>query len=392
MKKTMFGQEVFLMRFSEAHTGWQSGKLTQVEAAQLLGVSERTFRRQLASYERDGIEGLKDKRLGQVSHRRVAVDELTKTLTEYKTMHSGWNVRHFYWQYTEKLGGKRSYTWVKNSLQKAGAVTKRPAKGKHRLRREPSPIPGMMIHQDASTHEWVPGKKWDLVATMDDATNEQYSMFFVEQEGTASSFRGVGDVIKLKGLFSTFYSDRGSHYWNTPEAGGKVDKGNPTHFGVAMERLSITMIPAYSPEARGRSERMFETHQDRLVKELALHKITEMEAANLYIAKTYMPEFNLQFKRPAREKGSAFVKYAGPDLDDVLCEQYDRTVGKDNCVRFENLALQIPAVQYRFHFVKATVKVCKYTDGRMAIFHGPRKLAVYNLDGKEVRQTKRKAA
>jgi transposase len=392
MKKTIFGQEVFLMRFTEAHTGWTSGRLTQVEAAQLLGISERTFRRKLDLYEEGGIEGLKDKRLGQVSHRRVAVDELTKMLTEYRGRYIGWNVRHFYKQYTKKLGGKRSYTWVKNSLQKAGLVAKSAAKGKHRLRREPSALVGMMIHQDASTHEWVPGRKWDLVVTMDDATNEHYSMFFVCQEGTASSFRGVGDVIRRKGLFSSFYSDRGSHYWDTPKAGGKVNKGNPTQFGTAMERLGITMIPAYSPEARGRSERMFDTHQDRLVKELALHGITEMESANKYVAETYMPEFNLEFRRPAREKGSAFVKYVGPNLDDVLCEQFERTVGNDNCVRFERLVLQIPVVQYRFHFAKATVKVHKYTDGRMAIFHGPRKLAVYDNEGKEVKQTKRKAA
>lgn len=392
MKKTIFGQEVFLMRFSEAHSGWEAGKLTQIEAAQLLGVCERTFRRQLERYEDGGIAGLKDKRLGQASHRRVPVDELTRMLTEYRERYQGWNVRHFFshYQKTQKKG--RSYTWVKNSLQKAGEVAKSPSKGKHRRRREPSPIPGMMLHQDASTHEWVPGGRWDLVVTMDDATNEHYSMFFVEQEGTESSFRGVGDVIRLKGLFSTFYSDRGSHYWNTPEAGGKVDKSNPTQFGVALEHLGITMIAAYSPEARGRSERMFQTHQDRLVKELALHKITEMEAANRYVAEIYMPAFNLEFKRPAREKGSAFVRYAGPDLNDVLCEQYERVVGKDNCVRFDTLVLQIPAVQYKFHFVKATVKVCKYADGRMAIFHGPRKLAVYDVTGKEVKQTRKKAA
>lgn len=392
MKLTEAKMGVLIMRFEEASKCWRAGRLTQKEASRLLGVCERTFRRQLSRYEEGGIEGLRDKRLGQVSHRRVPVDELTRMLAEYRDQYRGWNVRHFHWHYRNKHKGTRSYTWVKNSLQKAGEVAKATAKGKHRRRREPSPLPGMMIHQDASSHEWVPDKKWDLVVTMDDATNEQYSMFFVEEEGTTSSFRGVREVIEEHGLFSSFYSDRGGHYWNTPVAGGKVDKGNPTQFGKAMAHLGITMIPAYSPEARGRSERMFRTHQDRLVKELALNGITEMEDANRYVAKVYMPAFNMEFKRPAREKGSAFVPYAGSDLGDVLCEKYERVVGNDNCVRFEGMVLQIPAVQHRFHFVKATVKVCKYPDGQMAVFHGPRKLAVYNSMGKEVKRVEAKVA
>lgn len=374
------------MRFDEARSGWKAGRLTQEEAARLLGVCERTFRRQLWRYEDGGLDGLRDKRLGQVSNRRVPVDELTHMLVTYRDRYRGWNVRHFYWHYRDKHKGTRSYTWVKKSLQKAGDVAKAPGKGKHRRRRDPSPIPGMMIHQDASSHEWVPEKKWDLVVTMDDATNEHYSMFFTEQEGTASSFRGVGDVIVAYGLFSSFYSDRGSHYWLTDEAGGKVNKANPTQFGIAMSRLGIVMIPAYSPEARGRSERMFSTHQDRLVKELALEGITEMDAANRYLAEAYMPAFNREFKRPAREEGSAFVPYAGPDLADILCEQHNRVVGNDNCVRFEGLVLQIPKAEHRFHFVKATVKVCCYPDGRLAVFHGPRKLAVYDSMGKEVKK------
>lgn len=391
MNRTAFMQEVLQMRFKEVHSGWQSGRLTQEEASRVLGVSERTFRRQLARYEEGGLEGLRDKRLGQVSHRRAPVDELTRLLTTYRTMYAGWNVRHFFWHYQDKHRGKRSYTWVKNSLQKAGDVAKSPATGKHRKRRPPSPLPGMMIHQDASTHEWVPGSTWDLVVTMDDANNEHYSMFFVPQEGTASSFQGVREVIEKRGLFSSFYSDRGGHYWHTTTA-GKVDKGNPTQFGTAMARLGIVMIPAYSPEARGRSERAFRTHQDRLTKELALAKITEMEAANRYLAATYLPAFNREFKRPAREKGTAFVRYTGTDLADILCEQHERVVGNDNCVRFERLVLQIPEVKHRLHFVKATVKVCRYTDGRLALFHGPRKLAVYDSTGKEVPQKTKKAA
>jgi hypothetical protein len=222
---------------------------------------------------------------------------------------------------------------------------------------------------------------------MDDATNEHYSMFFVEEEGTASSFLGVRDVIEARGLFASFYSDRGSHYWHTPEAGGKVDKHNLTQFGLAMQRLGIEMIAAYSPQARGRSERMFRTHQARLPRELAAAGITSMAAANRYLASRYRPAFNTEFMQPAAEPGSAFVPWIGDGLNDVLCEQFERTVGNDNCVRFDNLLLQIPPDRHRCHYVKAKVRVRRYPDGHLAIFHGPRKLAAYDALGKELKQT-----
>ena len=240
---------------------------------------------------------------------------------------------------------------------------------------------GMMIHQDGSTHEWVPGEYWDLIVTMDDGTNEHYSMFFVEEEGTDSSFRGVREVIESKGLFCSFYTDRGSHYWSTPEAGGKVDKVNLTQFGKAMKKLGIEMIAAYSPEARGRSERMFQTHQDRLVKELALHGIKTMEEANRYLKESYLPRFNKEFKVPALSEGSAFVPHFGVDLDNILCEQHERVVGKDNCVQFETLSLQIPEDTYRMHYVKTRVRVHRYADSSLGVFHGPRKLARYDKHG-----------
>jgi len=250
----------------------------------------------------------------------------------------------------------------------------------------------MMIHQDGSTHEWVVGQKWDLIVTMDDATNEHYSMFFVDEEGTASSFRGVHDVIASRGLFSSFYSDRGSHYWHTPEAGGKVDKNNPTQFGHAMKRLGIEMIAAYSPEARGRSERAFGTHQGRLPQELAFAGITDMEVANRYLQEVYRPAFNTEFSQSAPEEGSAFVPWIGGNLDDTLCEQYERTVRADNCVRFETLILQIPADRHRCHYIKVKVRVHRYVSGHLALFHGPRKLADYDEKGKVISQKLKQAA
>ena len=381
MKRTEWLQETLMMRFEEAYGGWQERSLTQEEAARILGVSDRTFRRYVGRYEESGFEGLVDKRLSQVSHRRAPVDEVVALEDLYRSRYEGWNAKHFYSWY-KRQGGTRSYTWVKTRLQEACLRPKAPKKGAHRKRRERSALPGMILHQDGSSHEWLSGQKWDLIVTMDDANNEHYSMFFCDEEGTASSFRGVKETIEEKGLFCSFYSDRGSHYWHTPEAGGKVDKVNLTQFGRAMKQLGITMIPAYSPEARGRSERMFGTHQERLPKELVLMGITTMDEANRYLQERYMPAFNVEFKQQAPEEGTAFVSYIGPTIDEILCEHYDRSVGHDNCVRFENLALQIPPDRHRCNYIKTTVGVHRYLDGTLAIFHGPRKLAAYDQEGK----------
>lgn len=379
------------MRFWEAYDGWQARRLTQEEAARLLGVCERTFRRYIDRYEEAGLDGLIDKRLSQVSHRRAPVDEVMRLVEQYRRRHEGWSVKHFYAWY-RRDGGTRSYTWVKNRLQENQVVPRGKKQGAHRKRRERSPLPGMLLHQDGSTHEWVPGQQWDLIVTMDDATNEHDSMFFVEEEGTLSSLYGVREVIAARGLFCALYTDRGSHYWTTREAGGKVDKVHLTQFGEAMKRLGIEMIPAYSPEARGRSERAFATHQARLPKELALAGITDMAAANRYLEEVYRPAFNREFAHPPQEEGSAFVPLLGGNLDDVLCEQYERTVGKDNCVRFEGLVLQIPADRHRCHYVKTKVRVHRYADGSLALFHGPRRLAAYNAEGQLVQQEYEAAA
>lgn len=357
----------------------------------MLGICARTFRRYIDRYEEGGLEGLLDKRLTQVSSRRAPLDEVLAVVDRYRTRHMGWNVKHFHAWY-RRDGGQRSYTWVKNTLQSRGLVSRAAKKGAHRKRRERSPLQGMMLHQDGSTHEWVPDKKWDLIVTMDDATSEHYSMFFVTQEGTASSFQGVRDVIVKRGLFSAFYTDRGSHYWYTPEEGGKVSKTQLTQFGRAMSQLGIGMIPAYSPQARGRSERAFLTHQDRLPKELAAYGITTMDAANQYLAEVYQPAFNAEFIQPAAEKGSAFVPWVGANLDDILCEQYERTVTADNCVSFEGKTLQIPANQYRCHYVRVKVRIHRYMDSSLAVFHGPRKLADYDAQGKLKESKKEKAA
>ena len=250
----------------------------------------------------------------------------------------------------------------------------------------------MMVHQDGSRHEWLPGQPaLDLIVTMDDATSEIYSAFFVDEEGTMSSLRALFEVIGERGLFCSLYADRASHYWHTPDAGGKVDKDNPTQVGRALQRLGIELIAAYSPEARGRSERMFGTLQKRLPQELRLAGITGIDEANRFLKEVYLPQHNARFALPAEVEGSAFVSFAGA-LDDILCIQEERTVSNDNTVRYKRRLLQLPADRHRRHYVKATVRVHEYPDGTLAVFHGPRCLARYQTDGEPIDTPTRQAA
>jgi len=381
ISRARYVQENRKMRFEEALDGWTQGRLTQAEAALLLGQCERSFRRHIERYRSDGLDGLLDKRLSQISKRRASEAEIDDVVALYKSGFAGWNVAHFHSRYKAERGGGRSYTWLKTVLQGAGVVKASKRRGKHRIKRERAPLPGMLMHQDASTHRWVSDQVWDLVVTMDDATGEHTSMFFCAQEGTASSFHGIGQTIARHGLFSSLYTDRGSHYFTTPEAGGKVDKVNLTEVGRALKQLGIEHIAAYSPEARGRSERAFQTHQGRLPQELARAGITDMDDANRYLDQVYRDCHNREFSVPSRLPGTAYVPLIGAGLPDILCEQHERVVGNDNCVTFEGMSLQIPEDESRYHFVRAKVRVHRYVDATLAIFHGPRKLAAYDARG-----------
>jgi transposase len=374
-------QENRKMRFEEAYQGWSGGRLTQTEAAMLLGQCERSFRRHVERYKADGLEGLLDKRLSQISKRRAGQAEVDRVVQTYKSGFAGWNVAHFHSKYRSEFQGTRSYSWVKTVLQGAGLAKKAKSRGKHRIKRERAPLPGMMLHQDASTHRWVPEQVWDLVVTMDDATGAHTSMFFCDQEGTASSFHGIGQTVARYGLFASLYSDRGSHYFTTPQAGGKVDKAHLTEVGRALKQLGIEHIAAYSPEARGRSERAFQTHQGRLPQELARAGITTMTGANRYLEQTYRQGHNREFCVASTLPGTAYVPFISGSLPDILCEHHERTVGNDNCVSFEGLSLQLPADELRHHYVRTKVRVHRYVDATLAIFHGPRKLAAYDAAG-----------
>ncbi len=381
MRRTELLQGLRIMKFEVVLERCRARKLSQIEAAEILGVNERTFRRWRDRYEDEGLDGLYDRRLGTASAKRVPVDEVERVLTLYRERYRGFTVKHFHEKLVSHHDFRWGYTWTRTTLQRAGLVRKAKRRGAHRKKRPRRPLVGMMLHQDGSSHAWVAGEIWDLIVTMDDATSDIYSAFFVDEEGTMSSFRGLAEVIARHGLFCALYTDRGSHYWHTPDAGGKVAKDTPTQVGRALNRLGIELIAAYSPEARGRSERAFGTLQDRLPKELRLAGITTMEAANRFLREVYLPAHNARFAVAPEQPGSAFVPDRLAAYRDILCVQEERTVGNDNTMRYRGLSLQIPEHAHRRHFVKVKVRVHHYPDETLAVFHGPRCLARYDQNG-----------
>jgi transposase len=365
-----------MLKLKDVLSHWQDGKLSQLEAAEVLGMSERTFRRYVQRYEADGDEGLLDRRLGRRSGRAVPDEAAFEVERLYRERYEGFTARHFHEHLARDHGFRWGYTWTKTFLQDLGLIARAKVRGAHRRKRPRRPMVGMMLHQDASPHIWIEGMgPLDLVVTMDDATNEIYSMILVGEEGTQSSFLGLAETIAAKGLFSSLYTDRGSHYFHTPEAQGAVDKTALTQVGRALLQLGIEHIPAYSPQARGRSERLFRTVQDRLPKELKLAGIADAEAANRFLRETYIARHNARFAVKPAEAGSAFVPAAETQWRDVLCIQDERTVAPDNTVAWNGKRLQIPPHPARAHFVRAKVRVHEYPDGQLAIFHGPRCLA-----------------
>ena len=386
MRRTSTLWEVFVLRFEEALERYRKRRLTADEAGEVLGMSGRNFRRMVVRYDEEGVEGLRDRRLGRPSPRRAPAGELTRMQILYQERYRDFTVKHFHEQLQKRHDYKLGYTVTRLALQASGLAAKTKRRGTHRKKRARRPLPGMLLFQDGSTHRWIAGldHDLDLVVTLDDATGAIYSAILVAQEGTMSSFLGLSQTIAEKGLFRAFYTDRGSHYFFTPRAGGKVDKSKLTQVGRALGQLGITHIPSYSPEARGRMERVFGTLQSRLPPELRLAEIATVEAANRYLKTHFVPDDNARFAVPATEEGSAFIAYAGRPLEDVLCIQESRQVGRDNCVNWNGVALQIPPQRHRHHYVKATVRVHGYPDGRLAIFDGPSCLARFDATAQPI--------
>jgi len=374
MERAMKVQDVMLQAMAK--------KITWYQAAEIIGISDRHMRRWRERYEEGGFRGLFDRRQGKPSPKRVPVAVVEQVLELYREKYFDLNLSHFHEKLASQHQIELSYSWVKGVLQGAGLVGRGRKRGVHRKRRERRPLPGMLLHIDGSRHQWFQDERWyDLIVILDDATSEIYYAQLVEEESTATVMAGLREVIERKGVFCALYSDRGSHFWLTPKVGGKVDAHRLTQVGRALRELGIRMIPAYSPQARGRSERNFSTWQGRLPQELRLHKIASVEAANVFLRQHYMAEFNRRFQVQPAQRGSAFVACRRRDLNLVFALQFERTVNRDNTVSFQNLSLQMERVGWRATLAGCQVMVHQHLDGTLSITHGPHLLGRYTADG-----------
>ena len=374
VERAMKVQEVILRAMAKKISWWQ--------AAEIIGISDRQMRRWRDRYEEHGYDGLIDRRRGRPSEKRIPVSVVEQVLGLYREKYFDLNVRHFHGKLREEL-----------ALQGAGLVAKARKRGVHRRRRERRPLPGMLLHIDGSRHRWFQDERWyDLIVIPDDATSEIYYAQLADEESTATVMVAVREVIERKGLFCALYSDRGSHFWITPKAGGEVDPHRVTQLGRALRDLGVQMIPAYSPQARGRSERSFGTWQGRLPQELRLKGINTIAEANRFLREHYVAEFNSRFQTPAAQSGTAFTLCRHRELDLIFSLQFERTVGRDNTVSFQNLALEIDKVSWRGTLAGCNVVVHQHLDGTLSITHGPRRLGRYTGEGKPITQRPAKQA
>jgi transposase len=370
------------MRFSSLLDRQEHGEVTQEEAAEMLGIHVRTFQRWAERFQEEGEAGLADRRIGCPSPKRAPQEELERMLGLYRDKYADFTVKHFHEQLVARHGYKLGYTVTKLRLHAAALVAPARKRSAHRKKRARRPLRGMMLHQDGSRHVWIEGlPAMDLIVTLDDATSEVYSMFLVEEEGTASTLRALREVIEAHGLFCSLYTDRGSHYFHTPKAGEAVSKTQHTQVGRALSHLGIEHIAAYSPQARGRSERAFRTLQDRLPKELRLAGISAVEVANRWLGEHYIGAYNNAFAIAPAQEGTAFVPDREGAWREILCVIEERTVGNDNTIAWQGRRLQLPASRLRPHFVKATVRVHQYPDKTVSVFLGPHRLASFAGDG-----------
>jgi transposase len=358
-------------------------KITWWEAAEIIGVTDRTMRRWREKLEDQGYSGLADGRKGKASLKRVPVAVAEEVLRLYQEVYYDLNIKHFHEKLRAEHKIELSYTWVQLALQGAGLVAKARKRGKHRQRRERRPMAGMLLHIDGSKHQWFGDQHWhDLIVILDDATSEIYYAQLVEEESTRTVMMGLRDVIDKRGLFCALYSDRGSHFFVTVKAGDKVDKHRLTQVGRALKELGVQMIPAYSPQARGRSERSFGTWQGRLPQELRLAGIQTVEGANQFLRERYIAEFNRQFTAPAKEKGTAFRKTTRSDLDWIFTIQTERIVAKDNTVAIGDRSWQIGKSRFRTTLAGCTVRIHEHLDETVSIRFGPHTLGRFDAAGR----------
>ena len=358
-------------------------KISWSDAAEIAGMSVRNMQRKRQAYQEYGYTGLFDQRRGKRSIHRVPLQAAEKVLELYQTTYFDLSVRHFHEKLRAEHDIRLSYSWVKQALQGAGLVNKRRRRGSHRRRRERKPLPGMLLHIDGSKHRWFQDDRYyDLIVVLDDATSEIYYAQLVEEESTRTVMAALREVVESQGVFCSLYSDRGSHFFLTPKAGEAVDKTRLTQVGRAMRELNIEMIPAYSPQARGRSERNFGTWQNRLPQELRLRGMGTIDAANQFLRERYIAEFNRMFAQPAREKGTAFRKCDRKDLDQVFSIQTERIVAKDNTIAIRDRHWQLNRTPFRHTLADCRVTICEHLNGTVSVRWGPHVVGRFDVEGR----------
>jgi len=380
------------MKVQEVLLRAMSGELKWWEAAEVIGVCDRTMRRWRERLEEHGYDGLFHRQRGKPSPQRIPLKTLEQVLRLYREEYFDFNVRHFHEKLAEVHDIHLSYTWVKLALQGAGLVNKARRRGVHRRRRPRRPLPGMLLHIDASTHHWLAEGRWyDLLVILDDATSQIYYAQLVEEESTRTVLAALREVVETQGVFCALYSDRASHFFVTEKGSGKVDRRSVTQVGRALRELGIEAIAAYSPQARGRSERNFGTWQGRLPQELRVARITAPEAGNLFLRERYIGEFNGKFSVAPARAGSAFVKTARRDLEWIFSLQHPRKVNRDNTVVTENQVYQIERTRWRDTLAGCTVIVHEMLDGTIAIRYGPHVVGRYDRQGHPIVSARRAA-
>ena len=374
-----------MMKLQDVILKAMAKKISWIEAAEIAGVTDRTMRRMRERYQEFGYNGLFDQRRGKRSMHRVPMETAEEVLRLYREIYFDLNMRHFHEKLRDEHNIGLSYTWVQQALQGAGLVAKKRKRGPHRRRRPRRPMAGMLLHIDGSKHRWLQGDQWhDLIVILDDATSEIYYAQLVEEESTRTVMPGLREVVETKGLFCALYSDRGSHFFVTQKAGDRVDKHRLTQVGRAMKELGVQMIPAYSPQARGRSERSFGTWQGRLPQELRLAQVTTVEGANRFLREQYITRFNGQFTVAAQQKGTAFRRTSRTDLNWIFTVQTERVVAKDNTVAIGDRTWQIDKTRFRHTLAGTTVMIHEHLNGGISIRFGPHVVGRFTADGKPI--------
>jgi hypothetical protein len=336
-------------------------------------------------FERYGYDGLYDGRRSKPSPKRAPVGEVERILRLYRARYLGFNTRHFYQVARREHAVTLSYTFVKTLLQRAGLVSKGRLRGRHRRRREPRPCFGELLHLDGSVHPWLaldPTRKQTLIAVVDDATKQiLYGQLVPGGESVVAVMTALRTVLEQHGLPMALYTDRARWAAYTPTSGTNPDRSKLTQVGRALHRLGIEHILGYSPQARGRSERVNRTLQDRLVNELRVAGIHTVPGANRYLRERFLPGFNTEFGRAPADPAAAFVPLGRCDLEQILCHEEERVVALDNTVRLDGVVLQLAKQRGRRSCAGLHVLLRRHLDGQHSVWWGTRCLGLFSRPG-----------